>query len=226
VILALRELGVQTQRLRVGRPLPPRSVVVSWGEPYRFPLPEGGVLLNPPEGFVGKMTELRRLKESGVKVPEMAFILPAPNTGEWLARTRHHVGGEDLLHPPERPDFWTRKLNFTKEFRVHVWKGLTMKVGMKVPMEGMEPHVWIRSRAAGWKISYGQDAQEAIRQKVRDAAKAATKVLALDFGAVDVGVCRDGTPVVLEVNRAPGADGATSMKYAEKIKEVCCNGEG
>ena len=79
-------------------------------------------------------------------------------------------------------------------------------------------HPWIRSHSSGWRLDYGEGART-VRQKHRDAAKAAVLALGLDFAAVDVAETRDKRVLVLEVNRAPGLEGVTVAKYVEKIKE-------
>jgi glutathione synthase/RimK-type ligase-like ATP-grasp enzyme len=44
--------------------------------------------------------------------------------------------------------------------------------------------------------------------------------LGLDFGAVDVALRKDGVPVVWEVNKAPGLEGGSLKKYAEKLIQL------
>jgi len=133
----------------------------------------------------------------------------------WVGRLSHHIGGNDLLNPPNRPDFWVKKENITREFRVHSFKGRSIRSGMKIPRVGVaEPHSWIRSWDSGWRISYDGST---IRQRHRDIAHRAIIALGLDFGAVDVAEKADGSIFILEVNRAPGLEGGTIRAYADAI---------
>lgn len=207
-----REAGarrVRSHRWRQG------DVVVCWGA--HVPSPPSGVrFLNNRPGM-SKQSELRALQVGGVRIPE--FHLSRPPMGEWLARAANHQGGKDLLAGRQTGDFYVEKLPFTKEFRVHVWKGKSIRLGMKVPRQGVAQHPWIRSYDGGWKLSYGADAQQSVPKGVRDAAKKAVEVLGLDFGAVDVGVTAAGKSYVLEVNRRPGLEGQTTAVYGRQLRE-------
>jgi hypothetical protein len=137
---------------------------------------------------------------------------PDPN---WLGRLRHHVGGNDLLNPPARPDFWVRKMDLRQEIRVHVFGEVSIRAGQKIPRAGVAtPHKWIRSWDGGWMISYDGTA---VRQAHRDLAKRAIAALGLTFGAVDLGITAEGNAIVLEVNRAPGLEGNSITTYANAI---------
>lgn len=71
-------------------------------------------------------------------------------------------------------------------------------------------------------MSHTERAPEA----VRNAAKAA--VAALEgylYGAVDLLVTADDTPIVLEVNRVPGMDGYTVEKYTESIRQYVASNQ-
>lgn len=138
-----------------------------------------------------------------------------PPLAEWVGRMNAHIGGDDLLNPPARPDFYVKKENLVNEYRVHSFRGQSIRAGVKVHREEVpNPHGWVRSWDGGWRISY---ADGAVRQAQRDIAHRAVAALGLDFGAVDIGERADHTLMVLEVNRAPGAEGGTPMKYAEAI---------
>lgn len=151
---------------------------------------------------------------------ESALLQPAPVAApapqvEWLGRLRNHVGGGDLLHPPAQPDFYVKKENIVREFRVHSFKGQSIRAGVKRAV-GENAHQWVRSLDAGWKISYDG---VTVRQAHRDIAHSAVKALGLDFGAVDIAERVDGSLIVLEVNRAPGLDGGTITAYANAVRK-------
>lgn len=155
--------------------------------------------------------------KAAVEAWKVASNRPIPTLQEWLGRTNYHIGGNDLLRPPVRPDFYSRKEPIINEFRIHSFLGQSIRGGKKVHREnfGSTPHPWIRSHQAGWRLSYG--VPETIRQRHRDIAHNAIRALGLDFGAVDIGERADRSLFVLEVNRAPGIEGGTIEKYAEGI---------
>ena len=148
---------------------------------------------------------------------------PGVDVGVWLGRMRNHVGGNDLFTPPVTPDFYVKKENIVREFRVHSFCGKSIRAGVKEAAEGagINLHPWIRSYDGGWRIKYDG---VTVTQRHRDIAHAAVKALGLDFGAVDIAELADGRLIVLECNRAPGLDGGTITKYAEAIQRWL-NGE-
>lgn len=148
--------------------------------------------------------------------------IPTAPQGIWLPRANNHTGGTDLLTAPARADFFTLKEDIVDEYRIHSFLGRSIRAGRKMHREGFaNPHAWIRSWDAGWRIVY--DGVTA-RQAHRDLAHAACRALGLDFGAVDIGQRRDGSLLVLEVNRAPGLEGGTITRYANAIQRWM-NGE-
>ena len=139
---------------------------------------------------------------------------PAPVV-EWLPRKFHHVGGNDLLHPPAQPDYFARKENLVKEYRIHWFNGRSIRAGVKQPI-GTEYHPWIRSFDGEWSTQYDGFGSTAAMRRL---ASKAVKALQLDFAAVDLGEKDDGSLIVLEVNRAPGIEGGTVTAYANAIKD-------
>jgi hypothetical protein len=147
---------------------------------------------------------------------------PVVTAATWLGRRSNHVGGHDLLTPPATPDFWSRKEDIVEEYRIHCFKGRSIRAGKKIVREGLTntgapyvAHPWIRSLDGGWRICYDDFKS---RKEMRDLAARAVEALSLDFGAVDLGKKRDGSLIVLEVNRAPGLEGGTITAYANAIK--------
>lgn len=189
------------------------DTIIFWGASLVGDFDEVKTLNNVPR--VTKQKELSLLEKGGVSVP--AFSL-TPREG-YVARRADHQGGKDLLSGRKKGDFYVEKLDLKREFRVHIWRGQSIRLGMKMPREGVPQHPWVRSYDGGWKISYGKEAQQSVSPGVREAAKKAVSVLGLDFGAVDLGVTTSGKIVVLEVNRRPGAEGKTALTYGKLIKE-------
>lgn len=148
----------------------------------------------------------------------------------YLPRMNNHIGGNDLLNPPLRPDFWVLKNKINAEYRIHSFGGKSIRAGIKKIREGYtfsdaevaaNPNLkrasdWIRSYDGGWRIVYdGFKSNEA----VREIAAKAVQALGLTFGAVDIAKLSEGKYIVLEVNRAPGLEGNSVTRYAEAIKE-------
>lgn len=205
---ARRVKSLSSTRLKKG------DLIVFWGAALAGDFDQIQTLNNVPG--ISKLLELKKLEKAGVRVPEFSLT---PKDG-FLARVRNHQGGKDLLSGRQTGDFYVRRLSLEREFRVHVFQGQSIRLGMKVPRVGVKQHPWIRSYDGGWKLSYGQDAQQGVVSGVRSAAKAAVHALGLDFGAVDVGVSKEGKVYVLEVNRRPGLEGKTIEVYAACLKSI------
>jgi hypothetical protein len=143
---------------------------------------------------------------------------PAVPATTWLARRNTHVGGNDLLAEITEGDFYSQKEDIIEEYRLHMFGKKSLRAGKKVQRaarpDGSPAHDWIRSFDAGWIIQY--DGFRSTRE-MRTLAAAALKALGLDFAAVDLGRKRDGSLIVLEVNRAPGVEGNTINAYARKV---------
>lgn len=148
-------------------------------------------------------------------------ILPGGPDPSWIGRESSHVGGADLL-AGRGTDYFAKKEDLVNEYRVHSFGGKSIRAGKKIHRENFpNPHPWIRSFDAGWKISYDGDS---IRQRHRDLAHEAVKALNLHFGAVDIGERADGSLIVLEVNRAPGIEAGTLEAYSKHITSWAVNG--
>lgn len=213
LVRGLRAARVRAFRLRengIEGTAHPGDLVVNWGE--SLTIPTGIRVLNPT--IIGnKLRELTRLELKGVLVPK--FDVKCREG--WLGRKLHHTGGRDLMASPRDPDYWTERLTFDEEFRIHIFGGKSIRVGIKKPRT---PHhsKWIRSYDAGWSIYYDSDAQERVPRGARNAARSACEALGYDFGAVDIGTTQEGKSIVLEVNSAPGLEGKTIEVYVDCIK--------
>jgi hypothetical protein len=166
------------------------------------------------QGFL-RTEQQRRAQYDAARVP------PGAPAEIWLPRKNNHVGGNDLLQNDlQNPDFYSKKLDIVEEYRLHVFRGKSIRAGKKVaqptrPDGRTAPHQWIRSFDAGWVIKYDQFESN---KQMREVAKNAVKALGLDFAAVDIGKLANGTYVALEVNRAPGVEGGTVTAYARAIQ--------
>jgi hypothetical protein len=224
----LREAGVSTIEVRDTAPTPqvvaPPAPVTDPALPvYRqareaaeefleLGMTRQQVYLDGLQQLQGFITLLNTTLRSPLPRPVAA---PAQTLGVWIPRLNNHVGGNDLLNPPNAPNFWVKKEVFTSEFRVHSFRGKSLRAGIKAPREGVRQHDWVRSWDGGWRILYDGISS---KKKHREIAHAAVEALGLQFGAVDIGERADGTLCVLEVNRAPGLEGGTIEAYARAIQ--------
>ena len=196
------------------------------------PLPAGSDLRSPVSFAVAE--ELRiawAMFHNAIGQAAPVAPPPAPSV-EWLGRLASHIGGNDLLNPPANPDFWVKKEEIIREFRVHSFNHQSIRAGVKTPREGfiagpqgqgnsLSPHPWVRSWVGGWRISYDGST---VHQAHRDLAHGAVDALGLTFGAVDIAQRPDGSLFVLEVNRAPGLEGGTTTVYADAIRRMVNEG--
>ena len=206
VVRALRNLGEESAQ---GNSPPFNAYVVNWGNrtPPCFRALNSQIVKT-------KLKELQLLRHANV---------PCPNTTGnskpgYIARSLHHTNARDLRRPNtiRGQRYFTEFIPTIREFRLHVFQGKIIRAALKIP-NSPEPHPWIRSHFAGWAFAYGERCQRVLTNKIRLAAKQAVAALGYDFGAVDIGVKEDGSPIVFEVNSAPGFTQATSQKYAEHI---------
>lgn len=219
----LRRAGVPT--IEVSRQAPPQQAVGPAVDASRRSAIQranilAGVISN--EDWV-RISAIHDELQQALRQLQGALAAPPPDL--WLPRSNHHIGGNDLLLRPPVPDFWVKKENITREFRVHSFLGKSLRAGAKVKREDVaQPHAWIRSWDGGWRIDYGQG-NDLIRNVHRDLAHRAITALGLDFGAVDIGEKADGSLLVFEVNRAPGIEAGTLEAYTKAIQQWA-NGGG
>lgn len=193
------------------------DIVICWGEEDPQ-IPGIGKVLNGGP-LTTKFTDAKRLALAGVPTIEVrraGEVRERDNDTYWIPRKNNHVGGNDIIKPPSAPDYWSKYVKLEKEFRIHCFKGKSLRAGQKIPREGVKQHEWCRSFDGGWRISYDEFKSS---KELREVAAKAIEALGLDFGAVDIGKIGKGSNIVLEVNRAPGLEGNTITTYAEAIKK-------
>jgi len=209
----IREEGAQVTRLHDLTAARPRAtdLVVNWGAYVRFHGWTNIRILN--RRIIGdKLEELRMLDNNHVLTPE--FRVTRPVTGRWIARLREHYEANDVRQELTVGDYYTRFYDVREEFRFHIFAGRCIKKQVK-EAENARAHPWIRSSASGWEWYNTTNDPSAMRES----AIRAVAALRYDFGAVDVGRCRDGSHIVFEVNSGPGIDpgGNTVRQYARAI---------
>lgn len=202
--------------------------VVNWGS--TLPL-SANVVYNKPEAValaIDKLETLHLLAQNGVSVPEYTTILPNDRAGIYLARTKlRSSGGDGIIVVRPKDDvteapLYVRYIPKLLEYRVHVINtvnGSQTYVQQKLRRSDAEQTAdqqLLRNHANGWVFAKpsGEVPPDAISEAV-----AAVEYLGLDFGAVDVIIGRDDSKAyVLEVNTAPGLEGASTLAfYAESI---------
>lgn len=147
------------------------------------------------------------------------------------------MGGRDIvpiLGPSDLADrlslsqieFLTEYVDTVKEYRVWVYRGRHLGSYEKY-LSRPERYTGIgRNYDNGW--AFRLVPSDAVDRQVVAIAGLAVDALGLDFGGVDVGVRPDGSPVVFEVNRAPGVEGGTRQviralgrKIANWVRSGC-----
>lgn len=181
-----------------------------------------------------KLNQLDRLRSASIPTPEYST---EPVDG-WLPRTSYHQGGLDFarLGGPDAPDFWTKPVKSSAEYRVHVFRMpgaragdpagfAAVRVGWKTRVDddaAEQPDVLvpIRSRRFGWRLAY-YAAPPAGHTDLILLSRWTVAVLGWDFGAVDVLKTRKGL-MVLEANSCPGLkDQFTLDTYVRGIRALC-----
>jgi hypothetical protein len=119
------------------------------------------------------------------------------------------------------PDFYSKYIPTSREFRVHAFRGEVLKISEKLLTDQEKFEVpWIRNFDNGYTFRQVRDLRGFLRTRVEDAGKNAVDALGLDFGAVDVILGDDGEVYVLEVNTGPGLADASLEVYAKKFAEL------
>jgi hypothetical protein len=215
----LKEKGIPTIDVMREQPAPAEDPLIpTWDEAQE--LAEAFIRTDPARNPVA----IAGINEFMAALGKLQAVQRTPHTHraiQWLGRNLNHVGGNDLLTPTRTPDFWSKKVTLTAEYRIHSFLGKSIRGGVKVPRDDVdfvldgERSDWIRSWDGGWRISY---AEGAVKQVHRNLAHKAVAALDLQFGAVDIGRKRNGDLIVLEVNRAPGIELGSLDVYANAVR--------
>lgn len=210
------------------------KLLLNWGNSSpRFNV-VGATILNKPEAIAkasNKLTALYVLSAGGVKVPDFTNDINVAK--QWVQDNRivfcrtllRANSGRGIVIAKEVDDLvpaplYTKYIRKEKEYRLHVFNGQVIDVVEKRRRSGFQEsgnyNRYIRSYEQGWIFARdGVVASEAVKA----AAIKSVQVLGLDFGAVDIVINRDGLPVVLEVNTAPGLQGTTLANYKRAVEQ-------
>ena len=217
----------------------PNHVIINWGNPrepkwadVRGSMPYGGWKNNQISSRIAqdKLATFRMFKEKGISIPE--WTTDRKVAEKWarsglMVVCRKYLnahsgkgivlasGSDQIVDAPLYVKYKKKK----KEFRVHVFNGEVIDVQQKRRANGAKEEEnyssYIRSHGNGW-IFAREDISEP--EELRILAIKSVKILGLDFGAVDI-VWNESENkcYCLEINTAPGLEGATVTSYAEAI---------
>lgn len=236
----LREAGVRCMKVYPDRAYRPRpdDVIINWGssQPPRWSSLMHDFPLNPFHNTCGasnKLAAFNSMEEGEVSIPE--FTTRWGQADDWMQQDRHtivvrhkligHSGEgieivshtEGVMDLPEAP-LYVKYIKKSAEYRVHVFKGQVIDIQQKRKKRGVENDevdYKVRSYANGWVFCRDDINPHA---SVSTEAINAVDSLGLDFGAVDViWNNHHRKAYVLEVNTAPGLEGATVGKYVGAV---------
>lgn len=228
------------------RPVPRGSVVINWGQSGPFLRAGQGRaerVYNPPTSILqasNKLVSLRVLSSN--EVPTVPFTTEFDEAKHWHFAGNTVYGrsllrgsggrGIVLLKPSSliaevegdlrKCSLYTRYIRPEYELRVHIGSGKVLSYARKMRKILEEPpknRFWIRNHDNGWIFSTAL-AGGLLGKQAEDACIRAVQALGLDFGAVDLIVTAKGRPHILEVNTAPGLEGATLNSYVDYFSEI------
>ena len=163
------------------------------------------------------------LEENGILLPKIYDKnedMP-DKTFPLLARKNFHSKGRDIIYlknkddlnkiNPNRYDYLIEYIKKTSEYRVHILKGFTTIVNVKVNGEDDRNEI-VRNRNKGWKqVEYNGE----FRNKLVKIGEEVVDILDYDFAAIDIIRDKDNQFYVLEVNSAPGLEERKLKIYAD-----------
>jgi hypothetical protein len=204
----------------------PDECIINWGGgmfPSRDWNPEW---LNKPNKIENAVEKIKAFQLfAGADVPHPAWTFHISVARQWLesgytvlarqTSTGMMGKGISLLNTPRQPipaaEFYSKHVQHTLEYRVHVFRGMVINLGMKIQLRPNANMMVRNADERDWDFTHVVDAPFAVQQ----AGVAAVQALGLDFGAADVGFRRsDGKAYVFEVNSAPGVGHNTITRYA------------
>lgn len=225
-----------------------RPINIKWGtfalEAEVFGSPEQAICLNltANDTCLNKLACFRALVAHGVPTP--LFTDNVQEAEQWRdAGDRVYVrkllrasAGEGIeviegvgVTLPSAPLYTKGMKGKRREYRIHVFTNgdeHRLFVQQKLRRQGFQENEGytnlVRNLDGGWVFAHEAANIQQPRQVTLDAAVGAVRALGLDFGAVDL-IEMDkiaGGSVVLEVNTAPGLQGATGDFYAQAIAAI------
>lgn len=217
-----------------------KKIVINWGSSSVPDEVKKSRILNPTNVVAlcsNKLNFFKALSGKGVTIPD--WTDDYDQAIKWVtdghvvcARTvlSGHSATGLVLMDKDNPKSFVKAPLYTKyvpkkdEYRVHVVAGKVIDVQRKALRNGwLEEHggdvnYKVRNLANGF-VYVRQDVV-APKQVMEEAVKAA-EIVKLDFGAVDVVFnAKKDAAYVLEINTAPGLEGASVENYAKALGEI------
>lgn len=233
----LNEQGVPASKVINGLTKKQPRYNIKWGC-FGIEGDYNGPVLNAAASDVGlnKLTCFQALQVASVPIPE--FTTDKAVAEGWGAKRiyeRHKLRGsegEGIVVVEEggtlgdAPLYVKGLFGKRREYRIHVFNAggqeqmfVQQKRRRVSNVEATTDESRIRNLANGWIFAHQDIVQPS--EATKAAATAAIRALGLDFGAVDlIEMDKGGNPFVLEINCAPGLQGATLFFYADAIKNV------
>lgn len=215
----------------------PSHKVINWGLSQSHPRVSSEILLNTYEAVEQAACKLKTLERlHGNQVPTLEWTEQKSTAEEWLTPTEtspskvycrtllssHSGRGIVVAETPEElveAPLYTKGLTDWEECRIHIDKdGTVIDWQRKLRRNGATSSTNIRNHSNDYVFcrNVSRPPEEAF-----EVSKDAICALGLDFGAVDLAICAERGPLVLEVNTAPGLEGSTLENYASYFR----NGE-
>lgn len=165
--------------------------------------------LNVRAGTLNKYQELVALDDAGVVTVPFSQN-PHYLQGTVLGRRLHHTRGTDIKINGGG-DYYTELVPKETEYRVWVFRSKALATyqkkltyAAKYGRRGRSKEVWNWHNGFAFEFVHPDKSPERLKRL----AVAAVAALGLDFGGVDILLGKDGAYYVLEVNSAPGTQGA------------------
>lgn len=223
----LRRLGHEVRFVNMS---PRTDVVINWGS-HNVPAFRGTVINSGNAVRTATSKRASYQAFAAADVPTCGWTNDRAQAVRWGATQRvigrdadHGSGGAGTVvyeagTPIGEHRFYVRYFRKQREFRVHVYKGVIVRVLEKLKKRNFEGRdQYIRSHLRGWVFGSNHLATNPAPNMVSDLAVRAVAALGLDFGGVDVGynTHRDAA-IVFEVNTAPGLEGTSATLFAQAI---------
>lgn len=208
-------------------------LVLNWGCSNITRSMDVVTFLNPQQAVArasNKLEAFKALSQAGVSIPAWSddFTLAADwhIAGDLLVARQKLNGhsGEGIVIINKDDYFeiaplYTKYIKKKEEYRIHVFQGeafFVQRKARKLDVAAEEVNWKVRNLAGGFIFAH-KDVE--VDDVARVQAVNAVRALALDFGAVDIIHGTDGVFYVLEVNTAPGLQGATLDAYVKQLEK-------
>lgn len=111
--------------------------------------------------------------------------------------------------------YYSKLLNFSNEYRVHVLGGNVVKVMEKIPLSG--DNIIIKNSETCTFKRRNIDIME-YGNKINDIVQQLYSVFPMNLMGLDIGIC-EGNPYIIEINSAPSLNSLTLELYVNYLKK-------